>query len=222
MSLMLSVNLYAQESLPNFDAYKEASKKKRAFFAYLLPLANKANQQIAQDKMHLLQLANKRLTKQDESWLKSMAQTYQIHNKQLVQIIKELKSKIDTIPSSLLLAQAANESAWGTSRFAKNGNNLFGQWCFTPHCGIVPLRRKNGQTHQIRKFNSPFESIHAYALNLNAHPSYQLLRQIRQQLRETGKIVTGIKLAQGLSHYSQRRNAYVHDIQAMIKNNHLE
>lgn len=222
ISLMLTQNIHAQVSLPNFNSYKMASKKKKAFFNYLLPLANKANQQITQDKNHLLQLQNKSLTKQDEHWLKSMAQIYQIHNTRPADILKQLQPKVDIIPSSLLLAQAANESAWGTSRFAQSGNNLFGQWCFTPNCGIVPLKRNRGKTHEVRRFSSPFESIYAYALNLNAHPSYQALRQIRQQLRKAGKIVTGFKLAQGLSLYSARRNAYVHDIQAMIRNNHLE
>ena len=132
-----------------------------------------------------------------------------------------LLNRIDIVPTSMLLAQAANESAWGTSRFAQQGNNLFGQWCFSPGCGIVPKQRAAGRIYEVQKFPSVLASVQAYILNLNTNTHYQAFRQARAQLRTQGKPISGYALADGLRHYSQRGKAYVSDIRYIIVANQL-
>ena len=119
------------------------------------------------------------------------------------------------------LAQAANESAWGTSRFATKGNNLFGQWCFSKGCGLVPRGRVEGASHEVAKFSSPFRSVRAYIQNLNRHPTYQELRDIRQEDRRGKDPLSGVDMAAGLLGYSERGQEYVDEIRAMIHYNNL-
>jgi len=121
----------------------------------------------------------------------------------------------------LALAQAANESAWGTSRFAQDGNNLFGQWCYTNGCGLVPSRRREGATHEVRRFDNIRDSVESYIHNLNTFPSYQMLRRIRQQLRQQDRPIDGVSLADGLESYSSRGLDYIVELQRMIYSNEL-
>ena len=132
-----------------------------------------------------------------------------------------LLKRVDVIPPSLVLAQAANESAWGTSRFAKSGFNYFGQWCFKKGCGIVPGKRDAGKEHEVAAFSSPRKSVGSYIRNLNSHPAYQSLRSIRIQLRSENKAITGIALAGGLSEYSARGSEYVEELRSIIRYNKL-
>ena len=133
-----------------------------------------------------------------------------------------LRHKLDVIPPSLILAQAANESAWGTSRFATKGNNLFGQWCFSKGCGLVPRGRAEGASHEVAKFSSPYRSVRAYIQNLNRHPTYQLLRDVRLEDRRDNAPLSGLELAEGLLGYSERGEEYIEEIRAMIHYNNLE
>jgi Bax protein len=126
------------------------------------------------------------------------------------------------IPPSLVLAQAANESAWGTSRFARRGNNLFGQWCFSQGCGLVPRGRVEGASHEVASFSSPYRSVRSYIQNLNRHPTYQLLRDIRLKARNRDDIASGPSLAAGLLGYSERGEDYVEEIRNMIRHNNLD
>jgi Bax protein len=138
-----------------------------------------------------------------------------------LQQIQQLKTKVNFIPAALILAQAANESAWGTSRFAREGNNFFGQWCFSKGCGIVPNSRNSGANHEVASFDSPLGSVKSYIRNLNSHPTYALLRTLRQQSIDDGQRVSGELLAQGLIGYSERGEEYVKEIQSMIRYNKL-
>ena len=135
--------------------------------------------------------------------------------------VAELLLRVDQVPASLALAQAAMESAWGTSRFAVQGNNLFGQWCYQKGCGLVPLRRNAGSTHEVAKFDSVSDAIKSYLKNINTHRAYADLRNDRASLRSAGKPITGHQLAEGLIDYSELREAYVHEIQAVIRINKL-
>jgi Bax protein len=127
--------------------------------------------------------------------------------------------RVDTVPLELVLSQAANESAWGTSRFARKANNLFGQWCFSKGCGLVPARRNAGSTHEVAAFKSPQLSVRSYLRNLNTGRVYKDLRNIRAAKRAEGKQATAYEIAAGLSKYSERGQAYVKEIRAMIKYN---
>ncbi len=119
----------------------------------------------------------------------------------------------------MVLAQAADESAWGRSRFALFGHNLFGQWCFLPGCGIVPKRRPKGAHYEVQRFNNENEAIASYFHNLNTGKSYRMLRA---QSRKNNKPLSGITLAQGLNHYSSRGIKYVREIQQIIRRYKLE
>jgi Bax protein len=121
-----------------------------------------------------------------------------------------------------VLAQAANESAWGRSRFATEGNNLFGQWCFSQGCGLIPNGRPEGATYEVAVFDTPLDSIRSYMMNLNSFHAYDELRKIRKERRDQGQMITGKALAEGLINYSTRREEYVKEIQLMIEHNNLE
>lgn len=130
-----------------------------------------------------------------------------------------LLRRVDVIPVKLVLAQAANESAWGTSRFAREGNNLFGQWCFTKGCGMVPIRRAEGASHEVALFTTPAASVRAYMLNLNSGGAYEHFRKIRIGLKRMNKPQSAIVLAAGLEKYSERGRDYVRSIRDMIRGN---
>jgi Bax protein len=128
-------------------------------------------------------------------------------------------ARVDTVPLSLVLAQAANESSWGQSRFAQEGNNLFGEWCFREGCGIVPEQRSAGKSHEVAAFDSVNASVRSYLHNLNTGRAYAALRKLRQQARAAGEAPKAMVLASGLARYSERGLAYVHEIKAMIRSN---
>ncbi len=125
----------------------------------------------------------------------------------------------DIIPRDLALAQAANESAWGSSYFARHGNNLFGQWCFIQGCGIVPRKRPAGDTHEVAVFNNLAHSIASYIQYLNSHPAFKQLRHERYQARKNGKHPSGYDMATGLKAYPARGMNYVKTLQSMIEKN---
>jgi Bax protein len=213
----------AQQTLPDFGHIHDVKQKKQTFFNYLRPMAEKANQQVLAERKQLLKLKNKKvLAPKDRALLAKLSKHYDVHEKTPAKTLQQLLTKVDAIPTALLLAQAANESAWGTSRFARLGNNLFGQWCYTAHCGIVPAKRTKGQHHEVKSFASAYDSIKAYLDNLNRNRSYQGLRDIRTSLRKNHQPITGYQLAAGLSHYSERGESYVREIQSMIRSNHLD
>ncbi len=134
----------------------------------------------------------------------------------------ELLTRVDVLPPSLVLAQSANESAWGTSRFAREGNNFFGQWCFTRGCGMVPRARGEGAVHEVEAFPDAVVSVRSYLRNLNSHGMYQQLRDLRAGQRQKQEPVTGVLLAGGLKGYSSRGDEYIKELVAMINFNRLE
>jgi Bax protein len=132
-----------------------------------------------------------------------------------------LLHRVDILPPSLVLAQAATESGWGTSRFAREGNNLFGQRTYRPGNGIVPANRPDGETHEVKRFGTLFESVRSYMRNLNTHLAYRELRDLRAQLRRSGRPLSGALLADGLNAYSTRSSDYITDVRAIIRANDL-
>lgn len=200
------------------------SEKKANFFAYLHPMIEQVNNEVLVQREILLSMQKElpSLSKKKTNILNEYTHTYRVKKELPVkQKIEMLKRKINTIPASLILAQAANESAWGTSRFAREGNNYFGQWCYSKGCGLVPLGRDDGAKHEVAKFNSPIESIRSYIRNLNSHPTYKPLRELRTQSIANGNKPSGELLAKGLLGYSIRREEYVKEIQSMIRYNKL-
>lgn len=205
--------------LPDFAQYS-GTEKKQAFFNYLRPQVEQANQAILEQRGLLLALAKTgKLTAVDQQWLKQLSQQYRVNFAPDNIDFSTLLRRVDTVPVELALTQAAIESAWGTSRFARLGNNLFGQWCRTAGCGFVPLRRAAGATHEVKRFDSTEDSVRAYLRNLNSHRAYQSLRIRRAELRQAQQPVTAQALALTLDKYSERGNAYVQDMLRFIKHN---
>jgi Bax protein len=139
------------------------------------------------------------------------------------QAIRRLLGHIDKVPVALVLAQAANESGWGSSRFVQEGNNLFGEWTWKAEEGIAPLVRNEESRHYVRRFDSLADSVRAYIYNLNAGHAYQDLRRMRAEMRARGaERFDALSLATGLERYSARGEEYVLEIQQMIRGNRLQ
>ncbi|WP_166254034.1 glucosaminidase domain-containing protein [Marinobacter salicampi] len=214
---------WANDPLPDFSIYTDIDEKKTAFFDYLYPRIVLANARVLIQRQHLMELAEKEsLTESETHWLEQQAKRLRVSADMGSQeMFKMLARRLDVIPPSLILAQAANESAWGTSRFALKGNNLFGQWCFSEGCGVVPNSRNEGASHEVASFESPYHSVRSYIQNLNRHQTYLPLRNTREQRRNQGKPLSGTALAQGLIGYSERGVEYVDEIRSMIRFNNL-
>ncbi|WP_417566263.1 glucosaminidase domain-containing protein [Marinobacter sp.] len=215
---------WANEDLPDFSNYRDTTEKKAAFFSFLYPRIVLANSRILIERDYLDSLASKKeLTAKEYRWLAQQSERLRVDaepgSKEQFAL---LRKRLDVIPPSLILAQAANESAWGTSRFAVKGNNLFGQWCFSKGCGLVPRGRVEGASHEVADFSSPYRSVRAYIQNLNRHPTYQLLRDVRLRDRRNNASLSGLDLAEGLLGYSERGEEYIKEIRAMIHYNNLE
>ena len=216
------------EQIPDFEAMLDVQEKKTTFFNFLAPYIEAINQRILSQRQQILSLreklnAGRALTRNEMNYLSGLRVQYELENEMLNtrNLITRLLKRADIIPSSLALAQAANESAWGTSRFAQERNNFFGQWCYSEGCGIVPTRRREGANHEVKSFANVLESVEAYIMNLNTFPNYQHLRDIREELRLKGLPIDGITLSEGLDTYSERGNEYIFELQSMIYSNNL-
>ncbi len=225
---LYSLSTFAADPLlPDFSIYKDVKAKKKAFFSFIQPMVHKANTRIQKDRQQLIgaQLAlesGEALNPAQSQHVTAMIAHY---NSKLDGVnlasVNKLLTQVDSVPPSLAMAQSANESAWGTSRFARKAYNFFGQWCFKKGCGLVPARRNAGSSHEVRKFNSPQASVTAYIHNINTGRAYAGLRKIRAQQRTQSTAVTGYDLAAGLTKYSERGQAYVKEIRSMISYNKL-
>ena len=214
--------------VPDFGNIPDVDEKKELFFDFIEPFIDQVNVQIIEQRKRIIAIRDKVLsggkpTVTELDYLASMAEQYEMEAEDLtsLEFLTVLLRRVDKIPASLALAQAANESAWGTSRFAQDGYNFFGQWCYTDGCGIVPNRRLQGATHEVKSFESVRDSVQAYIHNLNTFPSYQMLRRIRQQMRQQNRPLDGVSLADGLESYSSRGLDYIEELQNMIYSNNL-
>jgi Bax protein len=211
--------------IPDFKAYTDTKDKKRAFFNYLLPEVKRQNARVMQTRVWLLGIRTEilhdmDLHASDKATLDELAQQYKVNAREWsVGAVDKLLMKVDVIPQELVLVQAANESAWGTSRFARQGYNFFGLWCFQKGCGFVPSRRNSGAEHEVAKFTNLSHAVSTYLTNLNRHPAYERLRDIRNQLRDKQQPITAEALADGLMSYSERGQAYIDELNDMIRIN---
>ena len=213
--------------LPDFSKHTSIPEKKTAFFNFLRPIIQKENWRVLKQRAYVLQQwkhfqAGREIAPEAIERLKQLAENYRVETEFSAgtEFFRELLIHVDKIPVELALIQAAKESAWGTSYFAQKGNNLFGQWCFNDGCGIVPRRRPEGATYEVRAFNDASESVRAYIRNLNSHPAYKQLRIQRYRMRLAGGEPTGHHMAKGLGQYSEIGMAYVKTVRQMIRGNH--
>ena len=226
IALALILRWAAKPDVPDFSQYPAGSERKEVFFSYFLSLVEERNRELSQTRQQLLAWRDQAdsLSAGQKRDLIGLAGRYNINSfdPENQSHWDRLLRRVDRVPPSLALAQAANESAWGTSRFSVEGHNYFGQWCFVKGCGMVPARRDAGKIHEVEKFDSPRESVEAYIRNLNRHSAYQPLRDIRQQLRANDQPITGMALAGGLSRYSERGDEYIKELRSMIRDNSLD
>ncbi|WP_375322431.1 glucosaminidase domain-containing protein [Aliivibrio logei] len=220
-----------KENVPDFKAFTDVKEKKAAFFNFMYPAVITENARVKEERTFLESLVMKLDNDADIS-TKELEQATKLSNLYKEKLtdagitsgwVNAMLVKVDYIPAPLVLSQGANESAWGTSRFAREANNYFGQWCYTKGCGVVPSKRNEGAVHEVAKFNSSQDAVHAYFMNVNRNNAYADLRIIRAKLHSSPEALTPEQeanaLAHGLIRYSERGEAYVEEIQAMIRHN---
>lgn len=214
------------EPLPDFAAIEPVAERKQAFFGFLAPLVRDANDRIRAERTRLQEIAESAEAGSDPGWidrrwLAQVSEKYDVswNSEEPLAGIDALQQRVDVVPVSLALVQAATESGWGRSRFAVEANNLFGHWCYQPGCGLVPSDRRAEARHEVAAFDSVQEAVRRYIWNLNTHEAYQPVREIRARLRRSGQPITAVALADGLTNYSERRDEYVEEIKTVIRVN---
>ncbi|BCV36730.1 MULTISPECIES: glucosaminidase domain-containing protein [Shewanella] len=211
--------------IPDFSSIGNVSDKKQAFFDFLRPAVQKQNSIIAEERKFLEQvqkhLQNQHQLNDAEQYrIQRLAEKYQYAMRAIdSDSINKLLRRVDVIPESMVLIQAANETGWGSSRFAREGLNFFGQWCFKKGCGLVPQSRSEGMSHEVAVFKSVDDSVASYMRNLNSNAAYSLFRSIRADLRSQQEPLTAEKLVYGLVNYSERQEAYIDELLDMLRHN---
>ena len=209
--------VYLSKLPKDLKRIKSTQKKKDTFIKIVMPLILDENSKILEDRKKLFKILGKQSNSRGEKvWLKRRFKDYRIEKED----IAELKLRMDIIPTSLAIAQAPKESGWGTSRFALEGNAMFGQWTWGKD-GIEPKDKKINQDHKILKFPMLRSSVRAYMTNLNTHRGYKEFREVRAELRRKNKIMSGLELVNYLYNYAQTGSEYVKTLKKIIKQNEL-
>ncbi len=209
--------IYFTQFPRDLDELQSTKLKKETFIKIVLPLIVAENERIIADRDKLKILSNKKFTTDlEKQWLRQKLLEYKVKKGDL----KQLSVRMDIIPTSIALAQAAKESGWGTSRFALEGNAIFGQWTWSGQ-GIAPLDRESDKNHKILKFPILRASVKAYQNNLNTHKSYQKFRQKRMNLRDKKRKIAGLELTETLNNYAQTGSEYTKILNQIIRQNRL-
>ena len=209
--------IYFTQFPKDLNELSNSRLKKETFIKIVLPLIVAENEKIIADREKLKIVAGKKFTtEQEKQWLRQKLLEYKVKKGNM----KELMIRMDIIPTSIALAQAAKESGWGTSRFALEGNAIFGQWTWSGQ-GIAPLDRASNKKHKILKFPILRASVKAYQNNLNTHKSYSNFRDKRLTMREKNKKISGLELTETLKNYAQTGSEYTKILIQIIKQNRL-
>ncbi len=209
--------IYFTQFPRDLDNLQSVQLKKETFIKIVLPLIVAENERILDDRLKLKELSQKKYTTDlEKQWLRQKLLEYKVKKSDL----NQLMLRMDIIPVSIALAQAAKESGWGTSRFALEGNAIFGQWTWDGQ-GIAPLKRDSNKSHKILKFPILRASVKAYQNNLNTHKSYIKFRDKRSRLRAKGKKISGLDLTDSLKNYAQTGSEYTRILNQIITQNRL-
>ena len=209
--------IYFTQFPRDLETIQSTKLKKETFIQIVLPLIVAENERILEDRDKLKTISSKKFTTDlEKQWVRQKLLEYKVKKGDL----KELLVRMDIIPTSIALAQAAKESGWGTSRFALEGNAIFGQWTWSGQ-GIAPLDRESNKNHKILKFPILRASVKAYQNNLNTHKSYKLFRDKRNKLREKNKKIIGLELTETLKNYAQTGSEYTKILNQIIRQNRL-
>ena len=209
--------IYFTQFPKDLDELQSTRLKKDTFIKIVLPLIVAENERILADRKKLKRITKKKKTSDlEKQWLRQKLLEYKVKKGNM----DELLNRMDIIPTSIALAQAAKESGWGTSRFALEGNAIFGQWTWSGN-GIAPLDRESNKNHKILKFPILRASVKAYQNNLNTHKSYANFRNKRLAMREKNKDISGLELTETLKNYAQTGTEYIKILNQIIKQNRL-
>ena len=209
--------IYLTKLPKDLNSLGDTKKKRELFIKIILPLILDENKKITQDREKLFKILSKNFnTVGERVWLKRRFKEYKIDDKDL----SKLKMRMDIIPVSIAIAQAANESGWGTSRFALEGNALFGQWTYSKK-GISPKNKDPNKKHKVLQFQILKASVKAYKNNLNTHKAYNGFREARAKLRQQNKIINGLELTKYLKAYASIGEKYVKILDSIIVKNSL-
>ena len=195
---------------------KDTNDKKKRFFDFMRPIIIEENTRVLDLRARLEEAKRSNM---NQAWVREIAEAYTVTWETGKENWKKLFERVDAVALEVALSQSALESAWGQSRFAQQGNNFFGQWCYEKGCGIIPQNRDDGSKHELATFGSVNESVRNYLKTINTGSVYAGLRIIRRKNREAGKPVDAKAQAGGLVKYSQQREKYVRSIRNMIKVN---
>ena len=224
--LKISFSSAYAETKPDFKKFAAGPERKKVFIDFVRPLIDKASISIKKDRKFILTLYNykkhqQKLSNSEIKKLSDLAKFYRVkEDLSVTKQLDELNEKANVFPTSLILAQAILESAWGTSRFAVEGNNFFGQHCFSKGCG---LSARGDNKVRVAKFPTVFDSVKSYYKNLNTGNSYKKLRRLRAEEIELIKTMDSIELTAGLSHYSELKNGdYERRLNQVITFNKLQ
>ena len=212
------------QRLPDDLSETATDTRKSLFFRTLLPLVLAENSRIAMQRSELEKAINGDLPEQRRiNIVRQLAAEYDVEGDPLAEETTDtLMNRIDAVPASLALAQAAIESGWGTSRFVREGNNLFGEWTWQASEGLKPRDRAKGADHFVRVFDDLRDSVRSYLNNLNTHAAYQRFRSLRARAAQAGREMTPTEMTAGLEKYSQRGWDYVKQVREMMSVNGLE
>ena len=209
--------IYFTQFPKDLDEIKDTKLKKETFIQIVLPLIVAENEKIYDDRVKLKKITSKKMTSDKEKlWLRQKLREYKVKSSNM----KELEKRMDIIPVSIAIAQAAKESGWGTSRFALEGNAIFGQWTWTGQ-GIEPLSKGKNEGHKILRFPILRASVKAYKNNLNTHKGYTDFREKRYSLRKKKRKIKGLDLTITLDKYAQTGKEYTEILEQIIKQNNL-
>ncbi len=209
--------IYLTKLPKDLNSLGNTKKKRELFIQIILPLILDENDKIKEDRKKLFKILGKSFnTVGERVWLKRRFKEYKIEDQDL----SKLKMRMDIIPVSIAIAQAANESGWGTSRFALEGNALFGQWTWSKK-GISPKNQDPNKSHRVLQFQILKASVRAYKNNLNTHNAYKEFREVRAQLREEKRPLNGLLLTQYLKNYASIGEKYVAILNDIIERNSL-
>ncbi len=212
-------------ALPDFAAMRSVKEKKKLFFDFLRPHVERNNKRILQHRATLeialmMRQFGEELSDKQRDTIANIFSQYKMAGAEInIESLNRALKRVDVIPKELVLMQAANESAWGTSRFARIGLNFFGQWCYSKGCGMVPGERDGDASHEVKAYKTVEQAVDAYFRNINTNNAYRELRDIRASLRRAQQPVTAEALSAGLMSYSERGEAYVAELNEMIDHN---
>lgn len=222
-------NLFLEKLPRELTRISDSDMRKELFISSLLPPILKVNEYIEYERSRLLEIIsnverNGKASSTDLYWLTRKMARYRMDElspDNFYDSLDELYKRMNVIPPSLAITQAAIETGWGTSRFAQQANALYGQWTWDDSDGMVPLERESGATHSIRKFNNLISAVEGYALNLNTHPAYEDFRIERNKFSASEDIIINNDMLFTLLYYSERGFEYIDNLNSIMRANNL-